>query len=261
MSNPTQRTRVVFLTFVPALLLIPGACGEAGLWSAKDTDAASGATVSSSSVITGLVEETGTTSVTTGASTGLSEWGSTSSGDSSDGTTGSGLGCGEADDYLPKTHTLHDIDGDGIADLHRKMGDVWKIDFAHDGFGAWNKIISGLDATALPAPADYDGDGRTDIAIRKDDGGWFIDLSGNCLDTGQWDSVHGGYGGPSYHPVPADYDGDKKADFSVKGDDEFWGVDYAANGFGMWSGDVNAHGYGDQAVVAAPPPAGLCADG
>ena len=57
----------------------------------------------------------------------------------------------------------------------------------------------------VPVPADYDGDGRMDIAVfRPSAGVWFV----RGQSTIQW-------GGPSAIPVPADYDGDGRVDIAV----------------------------------------------
>ena len=55
---------------------------------------------------------------------------------------------------------------------------------------------------------DYDGDGRTDVAVYRD-GTWFIlRSSGGVIATG-WGGL------PQDIPVPADYDGDGKTDIAV----------------------------------------------
>ena len=57
--------------------------------------------------------------------------------------------------------------------------------------------------------ADYDGDGKADIAIYRD-GAWSILPSSGGLPT-----VTAWGGLPQDIPVPADYDGDRKADIAI----------------------------------------------
>jgi hypothetical protein len=100
------------------------------------------------------------------------------------------------------------------------------------------------------APADYDGDGKVDFAIKDFSGAWAIDYAANGF--GAYDAVYFGYGGQNNIPVPADYDGDGMADLSVKSNDQgVWNIDYASNGYGYWDFSWGGYGYADNRPVPA----------
>jgi hypothetical protein len=106
------------------------------------------------------------------------------------------------------------------------------------------------------APADYDGDGLADWAIKDFSGAWTIDYSANGLNG--YDQTFFGYGGQSNLPVPHDYDGDGLADLAVKSNTQgSWSIDYASNGFGVW--DATYWGYGG--AENRPVPADYDGDG
>ena len=155
-----------------------------------------------------------------------------------------------------------DYDGDGITDIALKGSNgIWYIDLAAcsggrclgpDGFGGrWDFAYRGYgDSTAVPVPADYDGDGRADLAVKDATGMWAIDYAANGF--GVWDEIHYGYGDSTAVPVPADYDGDKKADVAVKNAAGDWFIDLASNGFGGWDSPSPFHGYGGPSAIPVP---------
>ena len=108
-----------------------------------------------------------------------------------------------------------DYDGDGYTDMavFRPNG-TWNIRFSSLSY---DRFIPPYDVsfpwglgTDKPVPADYDGDGRADLAVfRPSNGTWYILRSSDGLVT----SVQFGLG--TDKTAQGDYDGDLKTDVAV----------------------------------------------
>lgn len=103
-------------------------------------------------------------------------------------------------------NTDFDFDGDARADLgvFRPSDRVWYLNRSSQGFFAEQFGLT----TDKPVPADYDGDGKTDIAIYRDGFWWWINSSNGTLGVFQ-------FGLAGDVPQPADYDGDGQAELAV----------------------------------------------
>jgi DNA-binding beta-propeller fold protein YncE len=117
-----------------------------------------------------------------------------------------------------------DHDGDGRTDLalwRPRQGEIegiWFIQRSSDGASVafqWGAAATG----DQPVPADYDGDGRADLAVWRrvegssagggEEGVWYVVRSSDRQALRQQ------WGAANDRPVPADYDGDGRADLAV----------------------------------------------
>lgn len=105
----------------------------------------------------------------------------------------------------PTARTMFDFDADGEADIgvFRPSNFYWYVQRSTAGFNAfqWGAQNDKL------APADFDGDGKTDYAVFRNDT-WHIQRSKEGYIGIQ-------LGASGDIPVPADYDGDRRADVAV----------------------------------------------
>ena len=106
----------------------------------------------------------------------------------------------------------------------------------------------------IPVPADYDGDGKSDLAVfRPADGSWWLNRSTAGVFTTT-------FGVGTDKPVPADFTGDGKTDIAVwrpgngswyvlrSEDSSFFAVAFGANGDTPVPADYDGDGKADHAV-------------
>ena len=114
-------------------------------------------------------------------------------------------GCGTNNPIACQIRNRYQFDTDVRADISvfRPSNGVWYLLNSQTGFSAVQFGIS----TDRIVPADYDGDGKTDIAVFRG-GTWFLQRSRDgfaSIPFGFADDI----------PQPADFDGDCKADLAV----------------------------------------------
>ena len=142
-----------------------------------------------------------------------------------------------------------DYDGDGKTDIaiYDTAGGAWWI-IPSSGVGPQGQAgaygIGWGGSVFTPVPGDYDGDGKTDIAIyNRTNGGWWIIPSSGTGPQGQVGTYGVGWGGSGFAPVPGDYDGDKKTDVAIyQSSNGGWWIIYSTDGstYGMgWGGDLS----------------------
>ena len=131
---------------------------------------------------------------------------------------------------------IGDYDGDGLSDFAACYDNgltglkLWRIELSSTGavgseeFQPQGDIAWGLSGD-VPVPADYDGDGKTDLAtFNPYTGVWDI-----CLSKNKSRRVEQ-FGLGSDNVVPADYDGDGMADIAVmRASDNTWYIHYSRN--------------------------------
>ena len=123
-----------------------------------------------------------------------------------------------------------DFDGDGLADQAAFGTNGWairntseNIRYSYTDQGPDPTFTWGL-ATDIPVPADYDGDGRADLAVfRPSTGVWYVFRSSDD----QYTITQFGLGTDKL--VPADYDGDGRTDIAVFRDG-IWYVQLSSDG-------------------------------
>jgi len=154
-----------------------------------------------------------------------------------------------------------DYDGDTDTDyaVYRPSSGVWIVldnsfNETNPDFGTLYYTQFGA-PTDVPVPADYDFDGKADIAVwRPSDGTFYIRRStDNSLQSAQ-------FGADGDKPVPADYDGDGKVDLAVfrpsngywyvirSSDNQFIAVQFGTNGDRTVPADYDGDGKMDFAV-------------
>jgi uncharacterized delta-60 repeat protein len=125
-----------------------------------------------------------------------------------------------------------DYDGDGYTDLalFRPSNGTWYIRYSSlslDPFAPPYEVLFPFGTNGdKPVPADYDGDGKADIAVfRPSNGVWYILRTSDSVVTSTL------FGISTDKTVQGDYDGDLKADIAVFRDGNWYILRSSDNGF------------------------------
>jgi len=142
-----------------------------------------------------------------------------------------------------------DYDGDGLVDLAvyyevpgsglgQNVG-LWYMALSGSGYASSCKTTSGVGY--VPVPADYDGDGKADLAIYNPASGvWNYWSSASSYPL----PVSFTLGGTGYTAVPGDYDGDSKSDIAVYYEPTgHWKFLLSSRNYASEYGDLGGPGY------------------
>ena len=153
-----------------------------------------------------------------------------------------------------------DYDGDGKTDIaiYNNTGGAWWV-IPSSGTGPQGQMgaygIGWGGSVFKSVPGDYDGDGKTDIAIYDTTGGaWWVIPSSGIPAYGV------GWGGSAFKPVPGDYDGDGKTDIAIYDtvSGGWWIIPSSGTGP---QGQVGAYGVGWGGSAFKPVPGDYDGDG
>ena len=118
------------------------------------------------------------------------------------------ISCGYAATRVPKTAA----EPQGLHETCRKS---IAFPLGEKFFKGLYSMTFGL-ATDVPAPADYDGDGRADIAVWRDSNQTFYSINSGNSQSASSNFANFVTSGTVATPVSSDYDGDGRADYAIR---------------------------------------------